>query len=180
MILTGPRPGQPAPLLPSIEDGSRRVGRVLLAAASGSTASERATEVAAAIAAEHGGELVIVHVQPPQEVRVARLGPTLVGCRWLDDPYSEPVLLQARRLAWANGCLARVGLIAGPPVDGIVMAARRLDAGLVVVGARATRLAGWLGAPTRTRLAHRGPVPVLTVSPDWRAGAAAGLSGTLG
>lgn len=147
-------------------------------ATSGSPASQRAVEVAAAIAAEHGDELVIVHVQPPGEVRVARLGPTVVSCCWLQDPYSEPVLLDARQLAWVNGAAARVGLIAGLPADGIVMAARQLDAGLVVIGARATRLPARLAAPIRVRLATRCPVALLTVPAGGSASAAADLSGT--
>jgi nucleotide-binding universal stress UspA family protein len=129
-VTTAPTaPTQRAPLLGLGEDGT--VSRTLIVnATSGSPASQRATAVASAIAAEHGRELVVVHVLPPREVQVVRLGPTVARPCWLDDPYSKPVLLQARRLAWAHGIGARVGLIAGMPADGIVMAARELGAGL--------------------------------------------------
>jgi len=59
--------------------------------------------VPAAIASERGGELFVVHVRAAFELRVVRLGPTTVSARWLDDPYSEPLLLAARRLAWEPG-----------------------------------------------------------------------------
>jgi nucleotide-binding universal stress UspA family protein len=75
-------------------------------------------------------------------------------------PYAEPVLLAARRLAWENGIAAWVGLIAGPVADGIVIAALQLEAGLVVLGARASRPGCAL---TRERVKRSSPVPVLTV-----------------
>jgi len=178
MIVAGPHLRQPASLLPSGDEHPRRAGRVVVAT-SGSPASQRAIEVAAAIAAEHSGELVILHVQPPRQVRVARLGPTVVGCCWSQDPYSERVLIDARRLACANGSPARVGLIAASPADGIVMAARQLDARQVVIGARTTRLPARLAAPTRARLADGCPVPLLTVPADGRASATADKSRTL-
>jgi nucleotide-binding universal stress UspA family protein len=136
----------------------------ILNATSGSPASQRATVVAATIASEHGGELFVVHVRPPVELRVVRLGPTTVSARWLDDPFSEAVLLEARQLAWENGIAARVGLIAGLAADGIVMAARQLDAALVVLGARGSARGRGLGA-TPARAKRSSPVPVLTV-PD--------------
>ena len=135
----------------------------ILNAISHSPASQRATVVAAAIVSEHGGELFLVHVRAPVELRVVRLGPTRVSARWSDDPYSEPVLLAARRLAWENGVAARVGLIAGTPADGIVMAARQLDVDLVVLGARTARLTGWRYGVTQARVKRSSPVSVLTV-----------------
>ena len=152
--------------------GQQRNGARLrvLNAASGTLASQRATSVAATIAAERGGELVVVHVQPPRELRVVRLGPTVVRSCWLDDPYSEPVLLAARRLAWANGIMARIALLAGLPADGVVMAAGEFGAGLVVIGSRTA----WLPAPTRARIQRACPVPVLAVSRGRTAAAAGG------
>lgn len=73
---------------------------------------------------------------------------------------SEVRLLAARRLAWENEIAVRVGLIAGPAADGIVMAARQLEAGLIVLGARASRPGPGLGV-TRTRVKRSSPVPVL-------------------
>jgi nucleotide-binding universal stress UspA family protein len=135
----------------------------ILNATSGSPGSQRATVVAAVIASERGGDLFVVHVRPPVELRVVRLGPTSVSARWWDDPYSEPLLLEARRLAWENGVAARIGLIAGPPADGIVMAARQLDVDLVVLGARTSGLTGGRFAVTRARVKRSSSVSVLTV-----------------
>jgi len=67
-------------------------------------------------------------------------------------------------MAWENGIAAQVGLIARPAADGIVMAARQLEAGLVVIGARAWGPTGWRLGVTRTRVKRSSPVPVLAVS----------------
>lgn len=132
----------------------------VLNAVSGSAASQRATIVAAALASEHAGELVIVHVRPPSEMRVVRLGPAVVRTRWLDDPFGEPVLLQARRLAWTSGVMPRIVLMDGRVTEGVAMAAREWGSSLVVIGWRAR----WLPATTRTRIQRSCPVPVLAVS----------------
>jgi nucleotide-binding universal stress UspA family protein len=163
---------QRAPHLRPGEGGTGSSTRIVNAT-SGSSASQRATAVAAAIAAERGDELVVVHVQPPRELRVARLGPTVVGPCWLDDPHPEPVLLQARRLAWANGISARVGLIAGVPADGIVLAARDLGAGLVVIGARRV----WSEPRVLSRSLSRGRRRVQSRGQDGHVAVASGLGG---
>ena len=72
--------------------------RVLLAA-SGSEASRRAAVVAADLASTFDAQLTIVHVVAPVEYRVGRLAPTLPITRQLDDPLTNPVLLEARRAA---------------------------------------------------------------------------------
>jgi nucleotide-binding universal stress UspA family protein len=88
--------------------------RVLLAA-SGSAASRHATAVAADLASTFDAQLAILHVVPPVEYRVGRLAPTLAISRQLDDPLTSPVLLEARRLAWARGASAKTILVAGDP-----------------------------------------------------------------
>ena len=135
----------------------------ILSAASGSPASRRATEAAARLAADHGGELIVVHVRPPTQLRVLRLGLTIVEIGWLADPFLGPVLLDARRVAWAHGILARVGLISVLPAEGVLMAASELSPTLIVIGTRRSRLSARLAAPTRARIQRRSPVPVLTV-----------------
>ena len=105
----------------------------ILSAVSGSPASCRAVEVGASLTAENGGKLIVVHVTPPTQLRVVRLGPTTIGTGWLGDPYAEPILLDARRLAWAHGIMARVGLISGLPAEGVLMAARELRPTLIVI-----------------------------------------------
>ncbi len=149
-------------------------GLRMLVATNGSPASQRATAVAAALVAECAGQLVVVHVLAALEVRVVRLGPTVESVSWSDDPFSDPVLLAARRLAWMSGVVARVALVAGPPADGIVIVARQISAGLIVMGrGRAPGWrAGWLAASTRARVERRAAVPVLAV-PAVRGGQAA-------
>ncbi len=100
-----------------LDRGSRRASRLrILNAASETSATERSTAAAATIATERGGELFVVHVTHPAEVRVIRLGPMVIRTRRLDDPYCSPVLLRARRLAWGHGALlARVVLMDGDP-----------------------------------------------------------------
>jgi hypothetical protein len=85
----------------------------VLVAASGSLASRQATAVAANLASTCEAQLVILNVTPPVEYRVGRLAPTLPITRQLDDPLSNPVLLEARRLAWTRGTSARTILVAG-------------------------------------------------------------------
>jgi nucleotide-binding universal stress UspA family protein len=68
----------------------------VLPAASGSEASQRATVVAADLACTSDAQLTIVHVVAPAEYRVDRLAPTLPITRQLDDPLTNPLLLEAR------------------------------------------------------------------------------------
>jgi Universal stress protein family len=85
----------------------------VLVAASGSVASRQATAVAANLASTFEAQLVILRVVPPVEYRVGRLAPTLPITRRLDDPLANPVLLEARRVAWARGASAKAILAAG-------------------------------------------------------------------
>lgn len=64
--------------------------------ASGSPASVHATAAAARLAASLEAELIVAHLAPPRALRVDRLTPTIAFTRRLDDPYSSPVLLEAR------------------------------------------------------------------------------------
>lgn len=102
----------------------------VLNAVSGSPMSAHAT----AIATERNAELIVVHVLTPTAVRVSRLGPTLIRTRRLDDPFSSPVLLAARRAAWSHGVLAQIVLFDGETVGAILTAAQDMNAGLIVIG----------------------------------------------
>jgi nucleotide-binding universal stress UspA family protein len=75
---------------------------LVLLAASGSEASQRATAVAADLAGTFGARLTILHVAAPVQYRVGRLAPTLPITRQLADPLTSPVLLDARRVAEAR------------------------------------------------------------------------------
>lgn len=85
----------------------------MLVAASGSAASRRATAIAAELACTFDAELTILHVIPATEYRTTRLGPILPINRRLDDPLTNDVLLDARRIAWTRGVSPKTVLIAG-------------------------------------------------------------------
>jgi nucleotide-binding universal stress UspA family protein len=121
--------------------------RVLLAA-SGSEASKEATAVAADLASTFDAQLMILHVAPPVEYRVGRLAPTLPITRRLDDPLTSPVLLEARRVAWARGTSARTILVAGDPASVIVAVAGELGADLLVIGGTPRLVPSVLAAKT--------------------------------
>lgn len=84
--------------------------------------------------------------------------------RRLDDPYCSPVLLQARRLAWAHGALARVVLMEGDPVAGILAAASELRVDLIVIGGRPSRQPAVIAAPTRYRRQRGLSIQVIAAS----------------
>ncbi len=155
-------------------DRSTNVGPRVLLATSGSAASRRATVVAVAIAGEHNGQLIVVHVRPPVLMRVTRLGPAVAPPGWLDDPMSDAVLLAARRLAWENGVLPRVGLLAGAVAKAVVLAARQLDVGLIVIGSRIARRPTRMSQSIHARVRRSGAAPVLAVplAPSGRGGQA--------
>jgi nucleotide-binding universal stress UspA family protein len=152
--------GFPAPALV----GDSRAQLRVLNASSGTPASKRSTAVAAAIAAERDAELFVVHVADPDELRVTRLGPTVVRTRRLDDPFANSVLLEARRVAWAHGALARAVLMDGEPATGILAAADDLRVDLIVIGAAPSVLPACMNARTRYRLQRDATIPVLAVS----------------
>ncbi|MGH2883801.1 MAG: universal stress protein [Solirubrobacteraceae bacterium] len=136
--------------------------RVLLAA-SGSEASRRATVIAADLASTFDAELTIVHVVAPVEYRVGRLAPTLpIITRQLDDPLTCSVLLESRRVAWANGANAKTILVAGDPARVIVAIADDLGADLVI-GSTSRLRRSVLAAKTRHWVNARSPCPVLPV-----------------
>ena len=145
----------------------------VLVAASGSVASRQATAVAANLASTFEAQLVILHVVPPVEYRVGRLAPTLPITRHLDDPLANPVLLEARRIAWARGASVKAILVAGDPAPAIVAIARELGAALLVVGKTHRLMPSALAAKTRAWVGNRAPCPVLPVTSDqpssWRA-----------
>jgi nucleotide-binding universal stress UspA family protein len=139
--------------------------RVLLAA-SGSEASRHATAVAADLASTFDAQLMILHVVAPVEYRVGRLAPTLPITRQLDDPLTSPVLLDARRVAWAHGASARTILVAGDPARVIVGVASDLGADLLVIGRKPRLLPTALAAKTRCWVNTHAPCPVLAITAD--------------
>jgi nucleotide-binding universal stress UspA family protein len=135
----------------------------IVVATSGSGASRHATEVAARLAIAFEAELTIVQVIPATKYRTGRLAPTLPIARQLDDPYASLVLLDARRLASANGATPRPVLIAGAAPQAVVAVAARLVADLLVVGAKRRRAPTSARAKTRRWIQAHAPCPVLAV-----------------
>jgi nucleotide-binding universal stress UspA family protein len=144
--------------------------RILLAA-SGSTASRQATAVAGDLASTFNAQLTILHVVAPVEYRVGRLAPTLPVTRRLDDPLTSPVLLDARRVAWARGASADTVLIAGDPAPVIVTVAGELGADLLVIGTSPRLFPSALAARTRRWIQAPVACPVLPVNASPPAGA---------
>ena len=144
---------------------TRQTPRVLVAA-SGSLASRQATAVAANLASTFEAQLVILHVVAPVEYRVGRLAPTVPITRRLDDPLANPVLLQARRVAWHRGANTRTILVAGDPAPVIVAVARDLGAALLVIGSTPRLRPRAVVAKTRLWVSSRAPCPVLPVTAD--------------
>jgi nucleotide-binding universal stress UspA family protein len=138
----------------------------VLVAASGSLAPRQATAVAANLASTFEAQLVIVHVVAPVEYRAGRLAPTLPITRQLEDPLANPVLLQARRVAWAHGANTTTTLVAGDSGPVIVAVALELGADLLVIGATPRLLPRALTAKTRLLVSTRAPCPVLPVTAD--------------
>jgi len=138
--------------------------RVLLAT-SGSAASRRASAVAADLASTFDAELVILHVLAPIEYRIGRLAPTLPITRRLDDPLTNAVLLDARRVAWARSARTKTILVAGDAARVIVTVAGELGADLLVIGSNPHRIASTLSARTRRWVHSHAPCPVLPVTP---------------
>lgn len=136
----------------------------ILLAASGSAASRQATVVAADLASTFNAQLAILHVTAPLEYRVGRLAPTLPMTRWLEDPLTSPVLLDARRVAWTHGASAKTVLIAGDPAPVIAAVASELGADLLVIGSTRRLLPNARAARTRKWIQTHVACPVLSVN----------------
>jgi len=136
----------------------------ILNATSGSAASVVATAAAAVIANECDGELIVVHVCPPEVLRVARLAPTIVRNVRLRDPHASAVLSVARQVAWANGAFARVVLISGEPVPAMLSLAEDLAVDLIVIGASGSRAPAVLTGRVRYRIQRDAPCAVRVIA----------------
>ena len=137
--------------------------RILLAT-SGSDASQQATIIAADLASTFNAQLTIVHVLAPLEYRAARLGPTVPIIQRLDDPLTDQVLLDARRVAWERGTNARIVLVAGDPGSVITTACYDIGADLLVIGHTPRLMPRALAARTRRWVDAHAPCPVLPIA----------------
>jgi nucleotide-binding universal stress UspA family protein len=80
-----------------------------------------------------------------------------------DDPLADPVLLDARRLAWTPGANARTVLVAGDAAKAIVRIAADIDADLLAVGDKRHLLPAALVAKTRRWVEGHASCPVLAI-----------------
>lgn len=129
------------------------------------------------IANECDGELIVVHVRPPDVLRVARLAPTIVRDVRLRDPHGSPVLSAARQVAWANGAFARVVLMSGEPVPAILSLADELAVDLIVIGASGSRAPAVLTGRARYRIQRDAPCPGRVIAPAVNIGPAPAANG---
>jgi nucleotide-binding universal stress UspA family protein len=146
---------------------SRTAGEapVILVATSGSAASMDATTSAARLANAFEADLIVLRVSPATTLRVGRLAPTIAVAEHHPDPYECPVLLQARRLAWAAGTNARIVLISGDIAPTVLAVTEDVRADLLVVGAQARRAPITLRSSILRQLQRQASCPVL---PIWR------------
>jgi nucleotide-binding universal stress UspA family protein len=141
---------------------------IIVAGTDGSESSFRAVDRAAAVAADGGGELVLVCAYTPVDERVRRSAARELG----EDAYkvsgshpAEDLLREAEGRASAAGA-AKVRTVArqGDPVDVLVEVAGEVSAGLVVVGNRGLNsLAGRLLGSVPANISHRASCDVLIV-----------------
>lgn len=147
-----------------------RLRSPVLAATDLSAAAADALRQARAVAADLGATLVVCHVLP-EAFRVRVLFPQDAGV----DAAEERRLMEAARTAvrrWIEsvqdvaGDASPLEIDAGTPHAGILAAAERVGAGLIVVGPGATAL----------RVARSAPVPVLVARPSPAGGGVLGAT----
>jgi nucleotide-binding universal stress UspA family protein len=138
----------------------------IMVATDGSTTAHAAVELSAALAAEHGAELVLVHVVPALDV--LPVGPFPVyGAAPHSPSAAERALLEgAADSAAARGVVATTVLRAGDTVSELVRCADEHGADLIVVGTRGRgRLSAALLGSVSQGVLHDTGRPVLVV-PD--------------
>jgi nucleotide-binding universal stress UspA family protein len=140
--------------------------RRLLAALDGSGTALRAAEAAAAMAARHRADLVLVHVLDDDRVReiAALLATDEAGAHRRLEENARRVLEAGLELARRHGvpCIARVET--GDPPRVIDQLARDLGADLIVVGKVGQRgVRSWFVGSTTRRLIELTHIPVVVI-----------------
>ena len=109
--------------------------RRILVATDGSPRASDAVGVAADLAAEHGSELIIVHVVPLVDMiappPLDEPGPVFLH---VPNAYDHELLEHAAALAAEHGVVATTALVPGSAVDEIVSYSESHDVDLIVVG----------------------------------------------
>lgn len=137
----------------------------------GSTFAEQALPAAAALAGRMGARLHIVRVyEPPVLLFGGGESITAFDAAWLSalrEEEEEYLRRIANRCMEDHGLVARTDLLAGPPANAIVAAARDSDDALVVMTThgRGGLSRAWLGS-IADAVVRRSPVAVLLIRPD--------------
>ena len=105
-------------------------------ATDGSPPSAEAVELGLELAAEQGGEVLILHVLAADDWRVTRLGPGQSVPHRLEVTGEDTPLHDAAAAATRRGVTYSLELRAGDAADEIVTYADSVGADLVVVGSR--------------------------------------------
>jgi nucleotide-binding universal stress UspA family protein len=136
----------------------------ILIATDGSPASTEAVEFGVELAAEHGAELIFVHVVP--KLDVVPMTPFGIGGAFPHEATERDVaaLADAADVASEHGLISTTAMLTGNDVDEIVAFADSHDVDLIVVGSRGRgAIAGaLLGSVSRGVLAES-KRPVLVV-----------------
>jgi nucleotide-binding universal stress UspA family protein len=128
------RPATPDADPTAARSSSRRLGRILVAT-DGSPVSADAVALAFDLAAEHGSELVFVHVVPLLDVAPPEAIDD-VGNAFVHVPTAHDHELERAAAATATerGVVATTVLLPGSPAPAIVAHSESCDADLIVVG----------------------------------------------
>jgi nucleotide-binding universal stress UspA family protein len=132
--------------------------------------SEHAFQAACSLARDHGARLVVLYVQHPDIVGFAEY------TAFVRDPIQTPAdvreALSARHVI-DPGLGVEYRVAEGDPAAAIVRAARRLNAGLIVMGTHGrTGLDRLLMGSVAEAVSRRAPCPVLTLKAPFAVGAA--------
>ena len=113
-----------------------RLQRILVAT-DGSPRSAEGVDFAVDLAAEHGAELIIVHVVPAVDL-IPPLAIDEVGGALVHEPtaYDHALLEDAAAVATEHGVVATTALVAGSTAEAIVASADAHDADLIVLSSR--------------------------------------------
>jgi nucleotide-binding universal stress UspA family protein len=138
----------------------------ILAATDGSPSSAEAVAFAVDLAAEHGAELIVVHVAPALDV-VPAVGFGIGGAyRHTPTAADRAPLDDAVAVAEEHAVVVTTALLAGNTVDEIVAFADSHDVDMIVIGSRGHgALAGALLGSVSRGVLQETRRPVLVVRP---------------
>ena len=130
--------------------------------------AQAALPYAVGLAAEHGGELVILHVLPSLASYAGAEMPALAWKQLQDQNAAAEAALRRREAEQAAPHLRiTTDLVEGVPVEEILHAARRHRCELIVIATHGrTGLAHVLMGSVAENVVRRAPCPVLTVRPS--------------